>query len=160
MSPWPLSAEADIDIRPLACENRNTGGSRFQFNQIAVCAIGIETPEMLRTLLISSFPPLMKGYTVFINNYYFLTLQDSEQYGDRPEPYRAHEQSLWTIYQISKNPNITIVIVDIDQEIVFESNLAAELAIWIQDTYQQFADQIDAGIPTRHPHPQSWLVRK
>ena len=59
MSPWPLSDASDIDIRPApvlssaerACENRNTGGSRFQFDQIAVCAIGIETPEMLRTLM-------------------------------------------------------------------------------------------------------------
>ena len=49
MSPWPPSDASDIDIRPLACENSDINGFRFQFNYILGEFIRIEPPELLRT---------------------------------------------------------------------------------------------------------------
>lgn len=96
-------------------------------------------------------------YKVYLNSHYFDTLADSNAFGDRPEPYRLHERSLWTIYQLSRLGEHEVVITDKLKKVVFSTRKAAELKVWIEATYSGCGARLDHLIYTRFAHPADAL---
>jgi hypothetical protein len=88
---------------------------------------------------------------VHINNNYYTSLSDD--YNDRPEFHRHHEQSLWTIYQVMKAGNNHAVVYNNEgQEEIRVSN-EVEFRSWVARTYPGFEYQLDKAIYTAYPHP-------
>jgi hypothetical protein len=52
-------------------------------------------------------------YSIFMNGLWFDHL--GADYGDRPEPSRLHQQTLWTIYELMKLGTHEIAIVNTDK---------------------------------------------
>ncbi len=96
-------------------------------------------------------------YTLYLNGQYFNALATSDSFGDRPEPYRNHEKSLWTIYQLLKLGEHEVVITDQAKHPAFSTRNAQELKQWITETYPAFAAQLDQPVYTRFPHPADAL---
>ena len=95
---------------------------------------------------------MVPAYTVYVNGYYFDTLRSSEEFGDRPEPYRLHERALWTSYQLLKLGAHEIIITDKAKQIIFRTRRAAELKNWFQQLYPGMTSQLDQPVWTRFPH--------
>ncbi|HEX8659382.1 MAG TPA: hypothetical protein VF690_17720 [Hymenobacter sp.] len=96
-------------------------------------------------------------YTLYLNGYYFDTLATPQVFGDRPEPYRSHEKSLWTIYQLLKLGEHELTITDQAKQPRFRTKNAQEFKRWITAAYPLFADQLDQPIYTQFPHPNDAL---
>ena len=96
-------------------------------------------------------------YAVYLNGNYFDSLADSDAFGDRPEPYRHHERSLWTIYQLARLGEHEVVITDKLKTVVFSTRKAAELKAWIEKTYPDCVARLDHPIYTRFAHPADTL---
>ena len=91
-------------------------------------------------------------YTLYLNRNYFDTLASAEAFGDRPEPHRRHEKSLWTIYQLLKLGEHELLITDPARQPVLNTRAAPVLQQWIAATYPDFVAQLAAsrcipGIP-------------
>jgi hypothetical protein len=95
--------------------------------------------------------------TIYINGHFFDSLSNTGHYSDRPEFYREHEKSLWTIYQLSKLEDIEIVFTNRDREIIFRTNNSIDLESWIKHQYPNFVEQIKKPIYTKYPHPNDKL---
>ncbi len=100
-----------------------------------------------------------KAYIVYLNNLFYCHLQDSDAYGDRPEPYRMHERELWTLYQIMYSGKHKLVVTDAQKHVACEIGSQSELRKWIEEVYPDFVGQLDQPHPTRYPHPNDWLIR-
>ena len=97
----------------------------------------------------------MKEYSVYVNGYWFDSLQDAEAYGDRPEPYRMHERTLWTLYQVLRAGGNTAVVVDTSGQEVTRLASGPAMQQWVAHKYSGFLAQLDQPVYTRVPHPQS-----
>ena len=93
-------------------------------------------------------------YTPYLNHHYFNTLAIAEAFGNRSEPHRQHERSLWTIYQLLKFGEHELVITDPARQPVCSTRAASALKQWIAATYPDFAAQLDQPVYIWHPHPQ------
>ncbi|MBL7841095.1 MAG: hypothetical protein JNJ75_13210 [Cyclobacteriaceae bacterium] len=99
---------------------------------------------------------MTKDYRVYVNGVYFDTLWNSTILGDRPESNKAHEKSLWTIFQLKKL-NHEIVITDKEDHVELKATKLNELMSWFKLKYPEFIDQLDKSIFTKHPHPNDLL---
>ncbi|MBO2010346.1 hypothetical protein [Hymenobacter negativus] len=97
------------------------------------------------------------GYTVYLNGYYFSSLASADVFGDRPEPYRQQEKSLWTIYQLLQLGAHEVTITDTAKQPVLRTRTAADFSAWLQQTYPDFAAQLDQPVYTKFPHSQDYL---
>jgi len=95
----------------------------------------------------------MNDLKIYVNNYFFQTLYSESHYSDRPEFYRTHEKSLWTIYQFCLLGTHQISILDGVNSIVLQTNDALILKQWVAKNYPAFADQLEEKIYTKQPHP-------
>jgi hypothetical protein len=95
-------------------------------------------------------------YVVYLNDYYFVTLASSLVFDDRPEPYRLHEQKLWTIYQLLKLGEHEVVITDQAKQPVLKTKRSEELKAWFSTVYPTGLGQLDQPVYTRLPHPASY----
>jgi hypothetical protein len=100
-----------------------------------------------------------KDYEVFVNGLYLLRLHNSDHYGDRPEPYREHERSLWILFNLVKNGH-EIAMLDASNHVVATAHNADELLAWFGTQYPQFIPQLDQDWYTRRPHPNDLLANR
>lgn len=98
----------------------------------------------------------MIDYYVYVNNYWFDNLEDSNHYNERPEPYRGHEKKLWTLFQIIKSGN-SITITNKEKQEVCILKGEVEYKKWILEKYPKFLYQLDKEIYTKYLHPDDTL---
>jgi hypothetical protein len=96
-------------------------------------------------------------YMVYLNGYYFDSLASSDIFGDRPEPYRQHERSLWTIYQLLRLGEHEVTIIAAANQPVLQTNIADDFQVWLQQVYPEFSKHVQLPIYTRFPHPDDQL---
>lgn len=92
-------------------------------------------------------------FTVYLNGYWFDSLSDAATYGDRPEPYRLHERSLWVLYQLLTTGRHQAVIRDAQGAEVARLADGPAVQQWVQATYPAFVTQLREPVFTRFPHP-------
>lgn len=95
-------------------------------------------------------------FKVYLNGLYFLHLDNSDTYGDRPEPYRQHERNLWLLYNLIKNGHI-ITITDMSGMALHRLSSESELLSCFQTYYNNFIPQLDKPFYTNRPHPNDIL---
>jgi hypothetical protein len=91
---------------------------------------------------------------VYINGLFFVGLGDSHVYGDRPETYREHERSLWTLFQVMKNHAHTLHILNEAKEEVACLRSHEAFRDWVASVYPACAAQLDQPLYTKYPHPE------
>jgi hypothetical protein len=97
------------------------------------------------------------AYTIYLNGSYFGSLASLLVFGDRPEPYRLHEKTLWTIYQLLRLGEHTVVITNEARQPQLSTKRADELKAWVKVVYPDFSNQLDQPSYTRFSHPADQL---
>jgi hypothetical protein len=92
-------------------------------------------------------------YTVFLNGNYFDFLASLLVFEARPEPYRRHEKTLWTVYQLVRLGEHEVIITDTNKQSAISTKSADELKAWVELVYPDFTDQLDRPVYTKFPHP-------
>lgn len=97
------------------------------------------------------------AYSVFVNGLWFDHLNSADHYQDRPEFFRQHEKSLWTIFQLLRAGGHQINITNPTRQVVAEFTEAAAFAAWVGQQYPGLAAQLARPAYTAFPHPQDAL---
>ncbi len=100
----------------------------------------------------------MIDFYVYVNNYWFEVLEDSNNFNDRPEAYREQEKKLWTLFQIIKSEN-TITITNKEKKEICLIKNVLDYNKWINNKYPQFLSQLDKEIYTKYIHPSDLLKK-
>lgn len=98
-------------------------------------------------------------FTFYINNLYFNSVYDSGHFGDRPEFYRTHEKSLWTVYQLLKSGINNLVITNKAGLIEKRIYASEDFKTWVNLMYPEFSNQLDELLYTKYPHPNDILEK-
>jgi hypothetical protein len=97
-------------------------------------------------------------FVLYLNGEFHTHLWSSEDYSDRPEPYRMHNHTLWTVYQIMRNRDHELTICDKDKNVLCTLHTETEFLDWVKKTYNAFYE-LDRRSPTGMPHPGDKLKK-